>query len=146
MPFCPQCGNQVDGRFCEKCGAAVAPAEITPNPAPVTSTSGLSENVASALCYVLGFITGILFLVIEPYNRNRNIRFHAFQSIFLSVAVIVISIILSSLFVFAFGMWWMLFLLFRLACFILWLYMMWKAYNNQKVVLPVIGPIAERQA
>ena len=43
---------------------------------------GMTDNVASALCYALGFITGILFLVLAPYNQNRMVRFHAFQSIF----------------------------------------------------------------
>ena len=49
----------------------------------------MADNVASTLCYVLGLITGILFLVLPPYNKNPVIRFHAFQSIFLHVACIV---------------------------------------------------------
>ncbi len=64
--------------------ARISTSRISPTAAVATS-SGLQENVAAALCYALGFITGILFLVLEPYNKNRNIRFHAFQSIFLSV-------------------------------------------------------------
>src|SRR5438552_9990723 len=98
MAFCPSCGNQVDGRFCAKCGTAVdaqaaggAASSAAPAGVPATTqAAGLTDNVASALCYALGFITGILFLVLEPYSRNRKIRFHAFQSIFLNVACIVI--------------------------------------------------------
>src|SRR5438270_14094327 len=87
MPFCPRCGAPVEGRFCAKCGASMMDAPGTPQgaatpgyppPPPVATSGGLQENVAAALCYALGFITGILFLVLEPYNKNRNIRFHAF--------------------------------------------------------------------
>ena len=55
----------------------------------VQAAGAMADNVASALCYVLGLITGIIFLVLAPYNRNPAIRFHAFQSIFLNVACIV---------------------------------------------------------
>ncbi len=51
--------------------------------------------MACALCYLLGLLTGILFLVLEPYNKNRLIRFHAFQSIFLNIAWIAVYIALS---------------------------------------------------
>jgi uncharacterized membrane protein len=117
------------------------------------ATGGLTENVASALCYLLGFITGIIFLVVAPYNQNRIVRFHAFQSIFLSVAIFAISIaltIVSTIF-FAISFWLgslfgLVHLVFGLGIFILWLYMMWKAYQGEKVVLPVVGPLAEKQA
>src|SRR5665213_1562667 len=62
-----------------------------PQPAGVQA-SGLTDNMACALCYVLGLLTGVLFLVLAPYNQNRLIRFHAFQSIFLHIASIVIFI------------------------------------------------------
>ena len=105
------------------------------------------------MCYLLGFITGILFLVLEPYNRNKTVRFHAFQSIFLNVAWfalwIVIHILFGILATITGGLILVLsplLLLVGLAFFALWLYLMWKAYQNQKVVLPVIGPLAEKQA
>jgi uncharacterized membrane protein len=96
---------------------------------------------------VLGLITGIIFLVLAPYNKNRVIRFHAFQSIFLHVACIVggigIRIILSIL-----TLWGMFFLvsLFWLACFVLWIYIIVQTYQGKTIVLPVIGPIAQQQA
>lgn len=58
----------------------------------------MSDNLAAALCYVLGFLTGILFLVLEPYNKNKLIRFHAFQSIFLNLALVVVDIGLTIVF------------------------------------------------
>ena len=152
MAFCPNCGNQVDGRFCAKCGAAVnaeAAAGGTAAPAgvPVTlQAGGLTDNIASALCYLLGFVTGILFLVLEPYSRNRKIRFHAFQSIFLNVAWVVIWFAWVFLSAMMHTIFFFLSPLFGLAWFILWLFMMFKAYQNQKVVLPIIGPLAEKQA
>ena len=165
MAFCPSCGATVEGRFCAKCGSAVGDAPGTgsapPPPPPVggpaggqaAAGSGLTDNVASALAYLVGFITGIIFLVLAPYNQNKVVRFHAFQSIFLSVAYIAIGIGLSifSIIVHAISFWLgamfgLVHLVVSLGFFILWLYMMFKAYNNTKVVLPIIGPLAEKQA
>jgi len=109
--------------------------------------------VAGALCYVLGFITGIIFLVLAPFNQNKTVRFHAFQSIFMSVGCIAIGIGLSivSIMLHAISFWigslfTLVHLVFSLGIFVLWLYMMFKTYNNVKVVLPIIGPLAEKQA
>ncbi|HUB83109.1 MAG TPA: hypothetical protein VMB03_30120 [Bryobacteraceae bacterium] len=106
----------------------------------------MADNVASALCYVLGFITGIIFLVLEPYSKNRAIRFHAFQSIFLSVAAIVVSILLGIVLPFGFGLYLLVWAVFRLACLAVWLYAIIWAYQGKPLVLPVIGPLAQKQA
>ena len=154
MAFCPNCGSQVDGKFCAKCGTAVAAEPggggfATPPPAQVQS-AGMTENVAAALCYLLTWLTGILFLVLEPYNKNRTIRFHAFQSIFFGVGWTVLWIVVSMFTtVLSFvGLFFVSFLHLILLCgfFVIWLMLMYKAYNNQKWVLPVIGPLAEKQA
>ncbi len=122
-------------------------------PAPAASTGGMGTNTASALCYLFGFITGIIFLVLEPYNKDKTVRFHAFQSIFLNVAYIVVYICLAVLMV-VFSMISyhlvyivsLLYMIVGLAIFVLWLFLMFKAYNNQKIVLPVIGAFAQKQA
>jgi len=155
MPFCASCGTQVDGKFCPKCGAPVgtaAPAAGTGAPPPPAGAAPMADNVAGTLCYVLGFITGVLFLVLAPYNQNKAIRFHAFQSIFLSVAMILIRIVLSICFGILFqtgGFWFvysMFWPLFGLLCVGLWLYMLVQTYQGRTVVLPVIGPMAQQQA
>lgn len=167
MPFCPNCGSQTEGRFCAKCGAAVeagAPAPAAPppvNPAyPVASgpgiatAAGLQDNLAGALCYVLGFITGILFLVLEPYNKKPFVRFHAFQSIIFSAAWFALSIAISIMFgILGFasgGFLWPLLILLRLVIglggFVLWLFLMFKAYNGERYQLPIVGPMAQTQA
>lgn len=113
----------------------------------------MTDNLAGALCYLFGFITGILFLVLAPYNQNRNVRFHAFQSIFLNIAWfvvwIVVTIVALAFRIIPFlGLFISVVLHFSLGigALILWLYMMFKTYNGEKIVLPVIGPMAERQA
>src|SRR4051794_20866934 len=114
MPFCPNCGATVEGRFCAKCGTPVTGGGTVSgsgaNPPSAASAAPMADNVASALCYALGLITGILFLVIAPYNQTRTVRFHAFQSIFLHVGVIAcyiaLSFILGFLHVFAFILIW----------------------------------------
>jgi uncharacterized membrane protein len=108
----------------------------------------MADNVASALCYVLMLITGIIFLVISPYNRNRTVRFHAFQAIFLNIAIILIEIGLSIVLgILRLGLG-LLFVwpLIGLGCFILWLYMIYSAYQGKTVVLPIVGPLAQQQA
>jgi uncharacterized membrane protein len=124
-------------------GAAVPPPGATPGAA----AAGMTDNAASALCYVLGLVTGILFLVLAPYNQNRTIRFHAFQSIFLNVAWILFWMVFNIVFA-ALHLFSLLFLssLISLAFFVLWIYMIITAYQGKTVVLPVIGPIAQKQA
>jgi uncharacterized membrane protein len=130
--------------------AAVPPPGATPGGAafqPAPAATGMTDNAASALCYVLGLITGILFLVLAPYNQNKIIRFHAFQSIFLNVAWVVFWIVFNIIFA-ALHIFSLLFLtpLIGLAFFVLWIYMIISAYQGKTVVLPVIGPIAQAQA
>jgi uncharacterized membrane protein len=172
MAFCANCGAEVQGRFCAKCGApapaagasagaapppppppAASPYPAAAGPAPTAQAAGLEENLACALCYVLGLLTGILFLVLAPYNQNRLIRFHAFQSIFLNIAWIAIYIALSIVGIALFSIPFlgaMLSIVLHLAAFlgffILWLMLMYKAYNRERWVLPFIGPLAEKQA
>lgn len=162
MTYCSQCGTAVEGRFCPQCGAVVAPsgaasgpasppsAYSTPTGSPGAAASGLTENVAAALCYAVGLITGIIFLVLAPYNQNPRIRFHAFQSIFFHVAFIILSIVFWTIgammpfpvsLVMSFGQ----LLLFPIGL-VLWLFLMWKAYQGQTFEIPVIGPIARQQA
>jgi uncharacterized membrane protein len=121
-------------------------AQAAPPAAPAAAGAGLTDNVACALCYALGLVTGILFLVLAPYNQNRAIKFHAFQSIFFHVAVIIIwmgfwiiSIATGGLLIFVSP-------LVMLAFFVMYIVLIIKAYQNQKLVLPIIGPLAEKQA
>ena len=148
MAFCASCGAPVEGKFCAKCGAPMGAAVPPPGAAPGVAAAGMTDNAASALCYVLGLITGILFLVLAPYNQNKTIRFHAFQSIFMSVACILFSMVFNIIIFSGLHMFSLLFLspLISLAFFILWIYMIITAYQGKKVVLPVIGPIAQGQA
>jgi uncharacterized membrane protein len=163
MGFCAKCGAQLaaGAGFCPACGTAVGGQNVSTSTgaaaAPAQSgvaTTGMTNNVAGALCYIVGFITGIVFLVLEPYNKNRFVRFHAFQSIFFSAACIVFSIIWSTIFVSllftpGIGLWGlmsMIYLVIRLAMFGAWLFLMYKAYNNEEYKLPIIGEIAAKQA
>jgi uncharacterized membrane protein len=120
---------------------------VQPSISPLASTSGLADNVAGMLAYVT-FIPAIIFLVVEPYNRSRFVRFHSFQSIFFSLAVFAIQMMLSfltvvPLLIFITGP---LHLMVALAAFILWIVLLLKANQGQMYKLPVIGDLAEKQA
>jgi uncharacterized membrane protein len=98
----------------------------------------------------VGFISGIFFLAVEPYKSNRFVRFHAFQSIFLSVAWIVVYFALGSFLNILPGMFWrfgwMLRSVVSLGFCCLWVFLMYKAYNHEEFRLPVIGDLAAKQA
>ena len=143
MAFCPSCGAAVEGRYCAKCGTAVDPATPPAAPIPVVSASGLPENTTAALCYLLGLVTGIIFLVLEPYSKNKLIRFHAFQSIFMHVAVIIVWVAFRT--ILPWSMWWLVTLV-DLGFFVLWIFMLLQTYQGKKIVLPVIGDLAAKQA
>jgi uncharacterized membrane protein len=152
MAFCSNCGSQVaEGvRFCPQCGREVGLTVASPESAgtpPVaqlgatTVAMPMAPNVVGLMCYVLGFVTGIIFLVLEPYNRDPFVRFHAFQSIFFSVATMVASVAIGVIpFV-----GWMLAPFVMLAILVLWIVLMLKAYQGQRWKLPAIGDLAEQQ-
>jgi uncharacterized membrane protein len=117
-----------------------------PGYAPQPAAGGLQENAASALCYLFGFVTGLLFLLLEPYSKNRNIRFHAFQAIFMSGTFFVLYWLVAFLGAFTYGVGFLLMPLIGLCYLGLLIFMMYKAYNNQKVMLPVLGDLAQKQA
>lgn len=113
--------------------------EQTPQ-APTSSPGGLAPNVAAALAYL--WVVAIVWLVLEPYNKDRFIRFHSFQALMFGVATVVLSMVLG--FIPIIG--WIALLFLPLAVFILWVICVVKAYQNKWFKLPWIGDFAERQA
>jgi uncharacterized membrane protein len=109
-------------------------------PAP---QADLKPNIAGMLCYPLSFITGILFLVLTPYNKDRFVRFHAWQSIFFFIAMLVLSIALRIL---PWPFDWVSLSVFRLLALGGTVWLMYKAYQNEWFKLPLIGDWAENQA
>jgi uncharacterized membrane protein len=196
MPFCKNCGSNVEGQFCAKCGTPVAQAAAPAYPPPPAgqpyaaqppqyppppaqsyqppagayppppgayppppgqqyppaqpAAGGMTENVAGALCYVAGLITGIVFLALAPYNQNKFVRFHAFQSIFFNVAFVglwIVDMVLGFFLPWGLHIILSLFgLVLWLGFMIVWILLMVKAYQNQKFKLPIIGQLAEQQA
>nr|WP_209975066.1 DUF4870 domain-containing protein [Paenibacillus eucommiae] len=104
------------------------------------SSTGMDENIAGLLTYVFGLITGILFLVLE--KDSKFVKFHAWQSIIVSAAIIVLNMILG--FIPIIG--WLVSLLIAPLSFILWLFLLYQAYMGKRFKLPIIGKIAEEQA
>ena len=114
---------------------------------PAMSQSGLSDNAAGGLAYVT-IIPAIVFLVIAPYNRNSYIRFHAWQSIFFTIACIVIDIAVGVVARLPFIGLMTLFIwpLVGLAFLIIWIILLIKAFNGERFKLPIVGDLAEKQA
>ncbi|MCJ8007487.1 DUF4870 domain-containing protein [Lederbergia wuyishanensis] len=102
-------------------------------------STGLSENVAGLLCYLFWFVGGIVFLLIE--KENRFIRFHAMQSIALSIVFFVLNIVLT---VIPF-IGWILNLILAPVMLILWIVLMYQAYQGKYYKLPILGELAEKQ-
>jgi uncharacterized membrane protein len=134
MELCSNCGEETASAVCPRCGAA----------------SGLETRAISTVCYVLLGFTGTYFAARAPYNRNITIRFHAFQSIYFHMAWSSVgfaygvlagsasSVLHPSLPVF--------FLIWALGGVSIWMLLVWKAYRGERIVLPLVGPIAEEKA
>jgi uncharacterized membrane protein/ribosomal protein L40E len=172
--FCPKCGaeNTEGNKYCQKCGATVS--VETPKPTGVCakcgtknaegtkycqscgsmldtskvagSTTSLEPNVAGLLCYVLGWITGLVFILIE--KENKFVRFHAMQSIVTFGAFTVLWIpfsILSQMDILRvlFGI---LQAVTGILAFVLWIVLMIKAYQGERFKLPIAGDIAEKNS
>ncbi len=148
MTYCQSCGSPVEGKFCAKCGAAVGAGagDATPSTIPTATpaSSVMADNVASALCYV-PVLGPLVFLLMEPYNKNKGIRFHAWQSLCILGVYIVASILVNILGEIASSLYF-LHSLVHLAFVVVCFYVGYKVYSGERLVLPILGPIAEKQA
>jgi uncharacterized membrane protein len=155
MAFCKSCGQEIGtAAFCPKCGAsqgaASAPA-ASPAPAAASGTEGMAENVAGLLCYLVGWITGLIFLLID---KRPFVKFHGAQSIAFNIAIIAVWIVfwiieamltfITAMMHFPIGFLFIfLFPVVGLAIFAVWIFLMYKAYQGEKFKLPIIGNLVE---
>jgi uncharacterized membrane protein len=164
---CPQCGWPLaeDARFCSSCGAAISQAGEPSAPAAIQDTvsaepqrtelSGeplpIAENIAGVIAYITIF-PAIVFLLLEPFKRNRFVRFHSFQHLLLWAAGVGIGIAASlvgailQLIPFMRVLFLPLGGLIGLAWFFLWLLLVAKAYYHEMFKLPYLGDLAQEWA
>jgi len=155
------CGAKMDlsmSDTCPNCGAKAGAAARTSSftgavPSSDSATFGLDENVASAACYALWWLTGIIFLLVE--KDNKTVRFHAMQSILTFLPLNILAWIIGSVvsmmsfgYYGAVGMWGIVGIIGTIIFIIeliLWLVLMYKAYMGEKFMVPIAGPIAANQ-
>ncbi|MCR4440759.1 MAG: zinc-ribbon domain-containing protein [Peptococcaceae bacterium] len=140
--YCPKCGRGLEdtAKFCPNCGTPAAPGASQ----AASASTGLPENLAGLFCYILGWLTGLVFFLID---RRSFVRFHAMQSIITFGCVTILNILISALSVIGF---WSLFHLLNniimLIAMVAWVLCMLKAYQGQRYKLPFFGDLAERYA
>lgn len=167
--YCSSCGEEVDpsATFCENCGEAVSSGEsgetdpsretATRTPESAGTGGGLEPNVAGALSYLLGFVTGLVFFLIE--EEDEFVRFHAAQSIVVFGGLFVLNILFSFVNSFiasvlfaggGFFLWSIITMLLSLIWFIialatlvLWIFLMVKAYQGERPRIPIAANIAD---
>jgi len=115
------------------------PSQFVPTPPP-PAQSGLSDNAAGALAYVT-VIPAIIFLLVEPYNKNPYIKFHAWQNIFLAIALFAISVIAIIPI-----LGWLIALIGVPVLLIAWIICLVNALQGKRFKPPFIGNLAEKQA
>jgi uncharacterized membrane protein len=144
MPFCSQCGHQVADRdvYCGGCGAR-QPTDAAPRPKPGDPLASITPRTASILCYVpgIGWIASVVVLAADRFRQNRQVRFDAFQGLYLFVAWLIEDWVLRP------AMQSMHFGFDKIIKIVLLgasILMMVKASHNQHYSLPIVGELAER--
>lgn len=142
MPFCSQCGNEVEAAdvYCAKCGAR----QPTAPPRPADPFASITPRTASILCYVpgIGWIASIIVLASERFRNDRVIRFHAFQGLYLFVAWLIEDWVLKPIFadiphVHING-------IIQAVLLGMSIFMIIKASHEEAFALPVIGELAQK--
>lgn len=158
MAACAKCGADLKegATFCGSCGASVAGAAPAATAsggaaapaAKAASSGGMTSNVAGALAYFT-IIPAILFIVLEQFKQDKFVRFHAFQSLFFQLGIFVCWIPLMIVGWIPFIGWLILLLgmlVLGLGGFVCWIFLVYKAYSNEKFELPFLGKLAAEQA
>jgi len=169
MSACQSCGTSLaaDTRPCQSCGSPTdlrsdvslsamgSPAGAAViSPSRETGSKTMDTNLVGALTYLAGSITGIVFLMVDPYKSNSFVSFHAFQSIFFNVAWVafwifwmILSAVLTPLTAGVFGLIALpLMLVFAVAGFGIWIFLMYQAYQQKVFRLPIVGKFAAEHA
>ena len=156
MPNCNSCGTMNDdsAHFCKQCGASLSAQSYPPPPPPqrpshpspppppaygAPSESGLQQNVAAMLCYMFGWLSGLIFLFID---KRPFVRFHAMQSLILFGGIHILHMVLAWVLMPVLPLLIVILGLLTLASPVLWILLMFKAYKFQWYRLPLIGDIA----
>jgi len=156
MPYCCQCGTQVAAadRYCGSCGAAqpvqAAPPRQTSVPPPISSPGFWNARRAALFCYIpwFGWIAAVIVLACDRFQRDYEVRFHAFQGLYLFVAWLLVDWIVSpALRRTGYGVWQpmphgggILHLLILAG----WIVMLIKVQRGEHYRLPILGDLAER--
>src|SRR5580692_6679987 len=142
MPFCSQCGKQVEAAdiFCAKCGARQP--NVPPRPADPFAT--ITPRTAAVLCYipVLGWICSIIVLASERFRTNRVVRFHAFQGLYLFVAYLIDDWVLKPMFIAIPHVH--IHAIIEVVLVGVSIFMIIKASHDEAYALPIIGELAEK--
>jgi len=101
------------------------------------TSTGFDANVAAALSYLVGFVTGIIFLLVE--KENKFVRFHAMQSTLLFIGIILVDVVLKMIPFLGFLV--VIIIVIPLSA-VLWLLLMYKAYQGEEFKLPLVGQMA----
>lgn len=146
MPFCSQCGNEVGGAdlYCHGCGARQPNASGTRPAGGHDPLSQMSGRTASILCYVpgIGWIVSIIVLASEKFRANRDVRFHAFQGLYLFVAWLLDGWVVRPMFMMIPRV--PVHSLVELLLLGMSIFMMVKAAHNETYALPLFGELAQR--
>jgi uncharacterized membrane protein len=137
---CPVCNTETgsSSAFCPHCGSNTGAGATAHT---IAQPSGLSDAAAGTIAYIT-FIPAITFLAMEPYNRSSYVRFHAWQSIFLGIAIIAINTILGLIPIVG----WIAAPIVSLGFLVLWIIVLVKTSRGERYKAPFIGSFAEQQA
>ena len=162
MPYCPQCGNGVNSAdvYCAKCGGRQpGPSAGAPGFSGAATAQGapgvggdffghISNRQAALLCYIplVGWIAAIVVLAADKFRHDTQVRFHAFQGLYLFVAWLIVEWVVSPM-RYLFDDWGMSRLVtggLQLLVLFAWIFMMIKVSQDQTYKLPIVGELAEK--
>ena len=150
--FCVQCGNPVAPAdlYCGKCGSKQPAGAPGSTPRPVDLMTGISNRNASLLCYIpmVGWIAAIVVLASERFRRETQVRFHAFQGLYLFVAWLMVEWVISPALYLTdgFPLHRVISRCLQLLIFGAWIFMLIKVSHDENYKLPILGELAERSA
>jgi uncharacterized membrane protein len=150
MPFCTTCGSQVADVdvYCANCGSRQAETAAAAGTSGNSFLNNVSPRTAAMACYIpfVGWIPAIVVLAADRFQRNRTVRFHAFQGLYLLVAWLLVDWVIDPFLHALPGPGSMMFvgMALRLAIFGAWIFMIIKTSQEQFFRLPLLGELAER--